>query len=293
VTLQSQLAEQQNTRDRIADELNQAERAIVVQQRFQTEFARAIKSDLDGRKLALERIRALANAAAGTRAAIRGQNSAFAAASRKRMAEEYKAGLIDRNSMLSGNFQLAQITSSNLTLAERQAEFETRAADLEAQTRSLEAILKNAEGTTANTPLSYEVLRIKQEYEASKLDLAKAIETRDTLRGNLGRQDKIVKSLEGSAHLRALRDGATVAFVPYGNLSKVEKGKSLYGCKVGMVICHHVGEILEVLPGEVQFKHPHRDSMLRGQMVELKLDAEDGDAAADDVLFVGGKPFLF
>jgi hypothetical protein len=58
-----------------------------------------------------------------------------------------------------------------------------------------------------------------------------------------------------------------------------------------MVFCHKVGTVLEVLPGEVQFKHPHRDKMLRGQMVELKL--EDGAAATDDVLFVGGRPLLF
>jgi hypothetical protein len=59
-----------------------------------------------------------------------------------------------------------------------------------------------------------------------------------------------------------------------------------------MVLCYHVGEVLEVLPGEVQFKHPHRDKQLRGQMVELKLDKEDADAASDDVLFAGGKPLL-
>ena len=59
-----------------------------------------------------------------------------------------------------------------------------------------------------------------------------------------------------------------------------------------MMLCYKVGEVVEVLPGEVQFKHPHRDKIMRGQLVELKLDAEDADAAADDVLFVGGKPLL-
>ena len=54
----------------------------------------------------------------------------------------------------------------------------------------------------------------------------------------------------------------------------------------------HVGNVLEVLPGEVQFKHPHRDKSLRGQIVEIKLDDEDAEAGADDVLFVGGKPLL-
>ena len=292
VTLQAQLAEQQNARDRIADELQQAERAIAVQQTFQAEFAKAIRSDLEGRKLALSRVRELATTAARTRAAIKSQNTAYANASRRRMSQEYAAGLIDRNAMLSGKYQIAQISSSNLSLAERQAEFETRAAELEAQTRSLDAILANAQGS-AGTALSYEVLRIKQEYEASRLDLAKATEARDTLKTALARQDKIVAALSQSAYLRAVRDGASVAFVPYGNLSNVEQGTSLYGCKLGMVFCYKVGEVLEVLPGEVQFKHPHRERNLRGQIVVLRLDEDEANAAADDVLFVGGRPILF
>jgi hypothetical protein len=290
VALQAQLAEQQNTRDRIADELTQAERTIAAQQAFQAEFAKAIRSDLAGRKSALTRVRALADAASATRRAIKSQSSAYASASRRKMAKEYAAGLIDQSTMLSGKFQIAQITSSNLSLAERQAEFETRAQELEDQTRSLDAILANEDGD--ETALSYEVLRIKQEYEASRLDLAKSIEARDTLKASLERQDKIVTSLQGSSYLRAVNDKASVAFVPYSNLSNIEKGTSVYACRVGMVFCRNVGDVLEVLPGEVQFKHPQRDKMLRGQMVELKLDDDDSDAAADDVLFVGGRPLF-
>jgi len=292
VSLQAQLAEQQNARDKIADELTQAERTIAAQQMFQAEFGRAIKSDLEGRKLALGRIRDLAAAAASTRASIRNANNAYAGASRTRMAEEFAAGLIDRSAMLSGKFQLAQISTSNLTLAERQAEFETRAQDLEAQARSLDAILANA-STTGDTALSYDVLKIKQEYEASRLDLARSVEQRETLKAGIARQDKIVAALQQSAYLRAIHDHATIVSVPYGNLSRVAKGAPLYGCRLGMILCHHVGEVLEVLPGEVQFKHPHRDKGLRGQMVEVKLDAEDPEAAAEDVLFVGGRPVLF
>ena len=106
----------------------------------------------------------------------------------------------------------------------------------------------------------------------------------------LERENKLLRSLEQSSYLRALSDHAQVAFVPYGNLTKVEKGADLYGCKLGMVICHKVGTVLEVLPSEVQFKHPHKDKMLRGHMVELELDQTS--AAEDDVLFVGGRPLF-
>lgn len=290
VSLQAQVAEQQNARDKIADELNQAERTIASQQAFQAEFAKAIKTDLEGRKVALGKIQALASAAASTRAEIRAQSAAYAASSNRRMAEEYKAGLIDRNSMLSGKFQVAQITSSNLSLAERQAEYETRAAELSQNAKGLDALLTTAGGDDA--ALSYEVLRIKQEYEASKLDLAKSVENRNTLKASLERQDKLIAGLQNNALLRAVTDKATVAFVPYAGLSGAKKGASLYACKVGMLVCHKVGEILEVLPGEVQFKHPHKDKQLRGQMIEMKLDADDAGAAEDDVLFVGGKPLF-
>jgi hypothetical protein len=46
-----------------------------------------------------------------------------------------------------------------------------------------------------------------------------------------------------------------------------------------------------VLPGEIQFKNPHRDTQVRGQMVELKMT--DSDAATDEVLFIGGEPLGF
>jgi hypothetical protein len=287
ISLQSQLAERQTERDRTAADLDQAERAIAVQQEFQLEFAKAIKSDLEGRKAALARMYELADVAASTRKKIKRSNSAYATAQQKRMAEEWKAGLIDRDSMLNGKFQIAQISGSNLNLAERQAEYETRAADLDSQTRSLEALLSN-EGT--DETLSYDVLKIKQEYETSRLETARAIQNRDMLKAALAREDKLLDILKQSSYLKALADDAHVAFVPYGNLENVKKGEPVYGCWLTMVFCGKVGTVIDVVPGEVQFKHPTRDKMLRGQMVELRLD-EDADAT-DDVLFVGGRPLL-
>jgi len=287
VALQSQLAERQTNRDRTAAELDQAERAIAVQQEFQLQFAKAIKSDLEGRKAALVRMYELANQAASTRSRIKKANSAYATAAQRRMAEEWKAGLIDRDSMLNGKFQQAQISSSNLSLAERQAEYETRAADLESQTKSLEALLDEA-GHDGGA-MSYDVLRIKQEYEASRLETQRAIENRDMLKAALIREDKLVNALKQSSYIKAMSDGAQVAFVPYSNIKNVSKGAGVYGCALTMVFCRKVGTVLEVIPGEVTSKHPNRDKSLRGQMIELKLE---GDSATDDVLFVGGRPLF-
>jgi hypothetical protein len=288
VSLQSQLAERQTTRDRIAADLDQAERAIAVQQEFQLEFAKAIKSDLEGRRAALKRMYQLSSIAASTRAQIKRSNSAYATAAQRRMAEEWKAGLIDRDAMLSGKFQMAQISGNNLSLAERQAEYETRAADLDSQTRSLEALLTNE---SAQGSLSYDVLKIKQEFERSRLETARAVQNRDMLKAALAREEKLLDSLAQSSYLKAIADEAHVAFVPYPNLSNVKKGEPVYGCWLTMVFCGKVGSVIEVLPGEVQFKHPTRDKTIRGQLVALKLD-DDSDAT-DEVLFVGGRPLLF
>jgi hypothetical protein len=287
LALESQLVEQQNIRDRIVADLAHADRYIAVQQAYQGEFAAAIRADLSGRQRSLDRTRALAKEYEGARHRIQKSNRAYASASQKKMAQEYAAGLIDRSDMLAGKFQVAQITSSNLSLAERQAEYEERAAELAAEAEALDAILSENGGESA---LSYDVLKIKQEYELSRLETTKAIEGRVALQSALERQDAVIAGLEQSPWLRAIADDANVAFVPYENLDNVSVGVGVYGCALEMIWCDRVGKVIEVMPGEVTFKHPHREKILRGQMVVI--DLEDGSAAEDDVLFVGGAPLL-
>ncbi|MEO7095466.1 MAG: hypothetical protein ABI175_19580, partial [Polyangiales bacterium] len=143
VALKSELATQQNERDRIARELADAERAMGSEQSFQAQFSAAIVADRDGRLSALHRTRALAGAAAQTRAEIRATSEAFAQDASARMTEQYGAGMIDRHAMLDGKHQLAQISSTNLSLAERQAAFETESSELARQANALDALLSD------------------------------------------------------------------------------------------------------------------------------------------------------
>jgi len=287
LALKAQVAAQENEHDKIAAELTAVERELSVEQDFQSQFAQAIRADLEGRRLALSRVRGLAYQYAGARAKVQSSNSAYAAQSAKQMQQEYRAGLIDRSEMLSGKFQLAQITTSNLGLAEREAEFETRAGELDKEAKALEGLLSDKGGDGA---LSYDVLRIKQEYEKSRLATARAMAQREALRAALTRENTILDGLRAQPYLRAIADKATVAFIPYGNMSHVEKGTKLYACSMEMFWCHNVGTVREILPGEVQFKHPHREKMMRGQLVELDLDADEADVARNDVLFLGSRP---
>ncbi|MGE5186277.1 MAG: hypothetical protein ACM31C_29685 [Acidobacteriota bacterium] len=288
VALQAQLAAQLNERAKLAGDLDQAERTIAAEQAFQLQFAKAIKKDLEGRRMALATAQQLAHSAAATRQQIKQTNGDYSDSTVARMKDEYDAGLIDRQAMLAGKFQLAQITSANLSLAERQAEYDQRAAELAAETQSLDAILADKTQTAA---LSYDVLKIQRDYEASKLALAKDMDDRERLKASLERMDQIVAGVKQSAYLRALEDHATVALVPYANLGGIAKGTPLYACKLSMVGCHEAGTVLDVLPGEVLVKNPHRDSIVRGKMIELKMT--DQGAAEDEVLFAGSKPLWF
>jgi hypothetical protein len=287
LALESQLSEQENARDRIEADLAHADRYIAVQQAFQAEFAKAIRADLSGRRAALGRVRELAKDYAGARKRIRASNQAYASASQRRMQEELAAGLIDRSDMLSGKYQIAQIDNSNLSLAERQVEFESRAQELATEAQALDAILSKKGGTSA---LSYDVLRIKQEYEMSRLETAKAIENREALKASLVRQEATIAGLRQAPYLRAAGNSANVAFVPYDNLDGVAKGEPLYRCALEFLFCREAGKVVEVLPGEVTFKHPHREKIVRGRLVEV--DLGKSDAAQEDVLFVGGRPLL-
>jgi hypothetical protein len=114
---------------------------------------------------------------------------------------------------------------------------------------------------------------------------------RKILEASIVRQDEILRGLEQSPYLRAIADRASVALVPYDNLDRVAPGTKVLACRVAMVMCREVGRVREVLRGEVSFKHPRREKMMRGQMIELEL-SEPG-AAARDVLFLGDAPLLF
>jgi hypothetical protein len=283
VALKTALAAQQNQRDKIAADIHDADRAIAAEKVFEGEFTKAVTADRSIRLAALHRIRLLASNALATRNQIRMTNEAYAKTSTEKMNLDYEAHLIDQRAMMGGNFQLAQISSSNLSLAERQADLDRQAEDLGQQTNSLSAVLAHRD-----TALSYDVLKIKRDFDTSTLALARAVETKSVLTASLVRQDEIIAGLTKSGYLRAVNDGATVALVPYGNLDHTKPGTRLYACKLAMVWCHAVGSVVEVLPGEVTFRHPKRNTMMRGQLVELHLD--DVDAGQSDVLFAGGRP---
>jgi hypothetical protein len=289
IQLNTELAAQQNVRDKIESDMHDAERAAEAEGNFQKEFANAVKADFEGRKVALGHMQALANAAYSTRQKITATNEGYAKQLATTTQAEYDAGLVDRQHQMSSTFTVAQISDAQLRLQQSEVTFEQQAADLRQQTVALDALLDDK--NPQRKMLSYEVLKMKHDYDVSKVALAKAVENRKMLFESLARQDKMLNGIKDSAYIRALNDKSVVAQVPYGNLENAKVGTPLYACDVGMVWCHQVGTVGAVLPGEVQFKNPKRDTLIRGQLVELQLT--DSDAATEEMLFVGGAPLGF
>lgn len=133
-------------------------------------------------------------------------------------------------------------------------------------------------------------LGAKRDDAAAKQELSKATTARKSAQSALERQDEIVKGIEQSAYLRATSEKQATALVPYENLKGVKAGTKVFGCAYQMMWCRQVGTVLEVLPGEITFKHPKRDATMRGQLIQLQMVVPE--AAQSSVLFLDGAPFL-
>ncbi len=301
LALNTRLAEQSTQRDRLAAEraliaanLADADRIIAMDEKFEESFRRAVSADAAERKRELGKLRALVQDYEDAKRDIGESNRAFADMSRERNDEMKQANLIDKDEYLTGNYQLSQIASSNLQLAEKAVELDARASELSREADALDATASNLGADV----LSYDVLRIRQELQRATLELAKAKDTRRALDESLraadkgiARYDRMLKSLEESPLLRAAEGKVTLALVPYDNLPSVKKGAKLYSCAVGFIFCRKVGTVAEVLPGEMEVRHPiHATKQLRGQAVRLELTVPR--AAEETVLFAGRPLYL-
>ncbi len=150
-------------------------------------------------------------------------------------------------------------------------------------------------GNRVDTPKTPEEWLVHREVEKATLDQQNQEGKRAPLKARLEGlalrikdEEKVVERLAASPYLKAVNGTVVLAFVPYQNLRNVKKGTKLYGCSLGLVMCHVVGKIKDTIDGEVQDIHPHDESVQRGIMVEIELNTPS--AANDNVLFAGGKP---
>ena len=305
--LNAQLAQEMSLRDKLmADRLdmmarlNDSNRIVATEEAFQHSFALAMQADLADRKAELAKFQGLIGTYNSTQSEVFRSSEAFSGMSRGRMQELMSAHVIDQDAFLQGQYQLAQMAGSNLGLAVKNAEIDSRVTDLKRQVSSLDATIQgigNDKDKAKDAAFSYEILRIKHEFDKSVLDAKKAEDQADgykqaivSIDNTLSRYDRILKNIQDSPYMKAAEHNLTVAFVPYDNIGNVEKGKTVYGCSLGLFWCHKIGTIAELLTGEVMGKHPLHNQEIRGVFVEMQL--EDPKWAEETVLHVGHAPLL-
>ncbi|HJZ85651.1 MAG TPA: hypothetical protein VKN99_10800 [Polyangia bacterium] len=275
LALHAQLAQQSVLRERLFAEratlvasLEDTSRIITLQEAFQAGFARSLRSDLQARRAELTKLEQLTRRYLDVAPQI--------AASRHDATDAERA---------------ADAAQSNLALVERKVELEARTHALARQTAALHKAVASLRDAGAADELSYDVLRLEQEYHRSVAEAARARDHQEALRRGIAaidaaieEYDRLLGALKQSPYLQALEHNLTLAFVPYENLSRVRTGSPLYGCRVEMLGCRRVGQVVGAVGGEVS-SHDRR-----GVLVQLALD--DPGAAQREVLFAGRRPLF-
>jgi hypothetical protein len=87
----------------------------------------------------------------------------------------------------------------------------------------------------------------------------------------LATTDELVSKMMARPIFRAASASQSVAFVPYTQLPGVQTGADVHQCSVwGLLDCHPVGQVAEVVPGEVMMPDPS-GALARGQYLLLTL----------------------
>lgn len=214
--------------------------------------------------------------------------------------ELYRKRIIDRRSHDSNTLGLLE-ASQRLSGLEEQlatAQDDVAVADASiAMLRSLQARLKDGQTPVATAASADLLLLTKQAVDArSALDQSEV-----ALRSSRARLSLLedsnqllrqrIAEVEQSAFGRAITNRVDVIFVPYGNERAFEPGSKLYSCALTVVICHHVGEVGERLPGEANAVHPFFGKPIRGYFVEALL--KDKEAASQEIIHGKRAPFFF
>ena len=198
----------------LESQLKAAHRIIDTELAFQEGFRSAMATDLSDRKTELARLRALLGTYAASKRSIVKSNEAYAGMSRENLDGQFRAHVIDQEQMLTGNYQIAQIAGANLGLDEKNVEIDSRVSSLWREVASLESAREAAaSGRRGGTQLSYDILHIKHDFDASVLASAKAGDDAEALEQSVDMLDAIIARHE---HLIATISRSPYVLAPTG-----------------------------------------------------------------------------
>lgn len=304
LTLNAQVAAQTSSRDHVLAErrdvenrMMDAERTAAAEHAFQQRFLVALSDERASKSRTAKRLAALRLEYNHARDEILTSNRAYAGLTRARTDAMFGARLLQQEDKLTLNHHLAQLAQSNLSLAQTTVELETRTETLQREIAGLTAVQDRMNKDGIPEGITSDVLLLEREYTHSVLEQARAEATLRSLQQDLKaledvtqRYESLITSLRASPYLRAIEKDLTVAFVPYENLNNAGAGTPLFACAAKVVWCREVGVVGQVLEGEISIKHPIRQHMMRGVMVELKLT--DATTAREDLLHLGRAPLF-
>jgi tetratricopeptide (TPR) repeat protein len=302
--LNSEAVHEQAQKDQVAatrrdlySKLLDAQATLRMEQQFQDQFREAMKADIADRKSELAKFQGAAGQYYQAKGQIDQSNQAYSALSKERMDELQKAHLIDQDGIINGNYQLAQIATTNVSLAERNVELDTKISEIRREIDSLNNAVNESNGGAKGGVFAYSILKEKRDYDQSLVNAEKAKADSDALSASISaidettsRYDDLIGAIQNSPYIKALTHDMNVAFVPYENAKNVHKGDPIYGCKAGILWCKKVGKVGEILDGEVLGKHPLHNQDIRGEFVQMELD--DPTWARETVLHVGRAPLF-
>lgn len=205
-----------------------------------------------------------------------------------RARDDLAAGVIDRTAV-DREEQVGDQLALELTEIERQlADAKVRRTHTRSALRALRAgtgqgdapavgqMPEVAAGVEHAARVEVELQRLLAEARGQRALRAVAV-------ASVAAQRELLAELESRPLYRAMSAATDIAFVPYDQLAGVRPGARIVDCVWGVVHCHQVGRIAEVLPGEVVTQDPWGE-LARGQYAILALD--DADAVRERVLRV-------
>ncbi|MDP9034999.1 MAG: hypothetical protein M3O50_09335 [Myxococcota bacterium] len=195
-----------------------------------------------------------------------------------------QAGLVSKMDYAREVQALDQVRIALLENERTRAQAELQLLQVSLERRSL--------SSTAGAPATPEMIlhedqMLRVELDVLKLEAemrAKRAEKR-VLAEKLATIDELEGQLKTRPIVRAMEKSMDIAFVPYTQRNGVQPGARVLDCLWGLLHCKDVGEVAEVVPGEVILPDPW-GSQARGQYAVLALT--DHDAAMSKILRVRG-----